>query len=300
MLANNICADKETEEEQEDSNLPNLVAPRPCHIPHPLHTRVVALLKHLEIANQQARAGKHQQAKVHAEWRPAPSLLVRHARELGLGAQHKFALSSKATNLPHNHVLGRLVLGLALGAALRDPRRVERRGDLHHDIGRKQLGPKVGAHTDAVFHLGLAHLVDNGVHFEGKVDVLGRAVPHQLELAVGRDEADDAVAVELAQLDALVELAVLERDASSSGLGRLAPHPVAAGQAHEAVLVEKEAVVKSELALGRAAEVGAHDDLAVDVGAQDGTRCAHEQVHVLDHVHEGFVLAVLDVGLAPG
>lgn len=45
-----------------------------------------------------------------------------------------------------------------------------------------------------------------------QVDVLGRPVPHELELTVGRHEVDDTVRIELAGFHALVELAVLERD----------------------------------------------------------------------------------------
>lgn len=135
---------------------------------------------------------------------------------------------------------------------------------------------------------------------EGQVDVLGGAVAHELELAVGRDEGDDAVRVELAQLDALVELAILEGDTTSRCLGCLCAHPVAAGEAEQAVVVEEQPVVEAELALGCAGQVGAHDDLAGDVGAQDGAGGGHEQVDVLDDIDKGLVLAVLDVGLAPG
>jgi len=33
-------------------NLPDLIAARSCHVPHPLDTAVLALLKHLEISDQ--------------------------------------------------------------------------------------------------------------------------------------------------------------------------------------------------------------------------------------------------------
>ena len=281
-------------------NLPDLVASSPCHVPNPLNARVVALLKDLQVAHQEAGAGKHEQAKVHAERGPAPGLLVGHAGQLGLGAEDKLALASEAANLPDNVVLGRLVLGLSLGAPLRDPSSVERCRDADNDVCGEQLGAKVGAHGDAVLDLCLADLVDDGVDLEGEVDVLGGAVAHQLELAVGRHEADDAVAVELAQLDALVELAVLEGDASGGGLGGLAPHSVPARQCREPVVIEQKTIVEAELALGCAAQVCAHDDLTRHVGAQDGAGCAHQQVHVLDNVDKGFVLAVFDVGLTPG
>jgi hypothetical protein len=225
--------------------------------------------------------------------------LVGHARQFGLGAENKLALPREATNFPNNIVLRRLVLGLALRATLRNSSSVERGRDSDNDVGGKELGAKVGAHANAVLDLCLANLVDNGVDLERKVDILGGPVPHQLELAVWRDEADDAVAVELAQLHALVELAVLERHAAGGSLGSLAPHLVAAREAQQAVVVEQEAIIQAELALRGAAEVGAHNDLACNVGSQDSAGGAHEQVDILDDIHKRLVLAVFNVGFPP-
>jgi len=54
-----------------------------------------------------------------------------------------------------------------------------------------------------------AHLPDCG---------LGDAIAHQLELAVGRDEADGAVGLELVQTHALVEANVLKIDGALASL----------------------------------------------------------------------------------
>ena len=95
-----------------------------------------------------------------------------------------------------------------------------------------------------------------------------------------------------------MELAIFESDASRRRLGGFGTCLVARGRG-EAVAVEEEPIVEAELAFGGAGEVGTHDDLAVDVGAEDGTGGGHEEVDVFDHVDERFVLAVFDVGAAP-
>ena len=112
-----------------------------------------------------------------------------------------------------------LVLCLALGRPLGDARGVQGRGDAHDDVCGEEFAPVVCAHGDGVFHFGLADLVDDGVDLERQDDVLCRAVAHQFELAVRRHEGDDAVGIEPAEADALVELAVLECDAAGGGFG---------------------------------------------------------------------------------
>jgi len=290
---------RQQQEKEENSDIPNFVTSSSRHVPNPFYARVVALLENLEVPHQQPGAREHQQAEAQVEWGSTPCFLIRHARQLGLGAEDKLALPGEAANLPHNVVLRRLVLGFALGAALCDPGGVERCRDADNNVGGEELGTKVGADTDAILDLGLADLVDDRVYLEGQVDVLGGAVPHQLELAIRRNEADDAIAVKLPKLDALVELAVLQRHASRSGLGRLASHPISAGQTQQPIIIQQQAVVEAKLALRCPAQVCAHDDLARNIGAQHGACCAHQQVDVLDDIDEGFVLAVLDVGLAP-
>ena len=277
---------------------PNLIAPRPRHIPHPLHTPIIALLKNLQIPHQQPRTRKHQQTKAQTQRRPTPRLLVRHARQTRLRRQHKLALAREPRDLPHDVVLLGLVFRFALGDALGDPGCVERRGDAHDDVRGEELAAVVGFDGDAVFDFRLAYFIDDSVHFEREVHVLRRAVAHQFELAVGRYEGDDAVGVELPELDALVELAVFERDAAGGCFRGFCAGGVAGGSG-EAVAVEEEAVVETEFAFGRAGEVGSHDDLAVDVGAEDGACGGHEEVHVLDYVYEGFVFSISDVGASP-
>lgn len=279
---------------------PDFITPSPCHVSDPLYTAVVALLEYLEVSNQQAAAREHQEAEAHAQRRPAPRLLVGHGGQLGLGAQHELALSGEPSNLPHYMILCGLIFGLPLCTPLGDSGGVQGRRDADDNVSGEQLGAKVCLDADAVLDLGLANLVDDGVDLEWQVDVLGGAVAHELELAIGRDEGDDAIGIELAQLDALVELAIFEGDTTSRCLGSLGAHPVAAREAQQSVVVEKEPVIEAELALGGAGQVGAHDDLACDVGSQDGAGGGHEQVDVLDHIDKGLVLAVLDVGLPPG
>ena len=274
--------------------IPDLIAAGAGHVPHPLDAAVVVLLKHLQVPDQQARTGEHQQREVEAQRRPAPGFLVRHAGQRGLRRKHVLALAGEAGDLPDDVVLLGLVLRFSLGGALGDFGGVEGRGDADDDVGGEELGAVVGFDGDAVFDFGLAELGDDGVDFEGEVDVFGGSVAHELKLAVRRDERDDAVCVELAQLDALMELAVFERDAAGGGFGGFCAGGVA-GWRGEAFAVEEEAIVEAEFAFRGSGEIGAHNDLTVDVGAEDGSGGRHEEVDVLDYVHEGFVLAVFDV-----
>jgi len=119
--------------------------------------------------------------------------------------------------LPYDDVLGRDVFGLADANLAVDLCRVERGGDPDHDVVGAQLGREVGFDVDSEVDPGLADLVDDGLDPEREADIGGRPVAHQLKLAVGRDERDGPVRVKLAELDALVELAVVKLDRSSIG-----------------------------------------------------------------------------------
>jgi len=110
--------------------------------------------------------------------------------------------------------------------------------------------------------------------------------PHELEFAVGRDEADRAVDVELAELDALMELAVVQLDRlwirAADARRLLRPASVSSARsAADARFVNDKLVLEPELAFWRPAEVCAHQDLAIHVGAQDvawsgqSLSCAH-------------------------
>ena len=70
--------------------------------------------------------------------------------------------------------------------------------------------------TDLDLHLGPARLTDERDDPERQRYVLGGAVAHQLVLAVRGDEADGVLRLELGQLDALVELAVVDGDAGAA------------------------------------------------------------------------------------
>jgi len=104
------------------------------HVPNPLHTAIITLLKHLQIPDQQPRTREHKQREIHAQRRPTPRLLVRHARQLRLSIEHVFRLAREALNLPHDIILAGLVLRFALADALGDARRVQGRGDLDDDV----------------------------------------------------------------------------------------------------------------------------------------------------------------------
>ena len=281
----------------------NLITARSRHVPHPLDTTVIALLKDLEIAHQQAAAREHQQAKRHTQGRPTPGLLVRHARQLRFCAQDEFTATDETGDFPDDAVRLGLIFRFALGGALGDFGGVEWGRDANDDVGGEEFGAVVGFDSDAILDFGGTDFAHDGVHSEWEVDVFDAAVAHHFEFAVRWHEGDGAVRVEFAQLDALVELAVFERD-GAGGRARcfafavcVADGAVGADLSH---LAYEKLVVEAEFAFGRAGEVGAHHDLARHVGAEHGACGGHEEVDVFDHVDEGFVLAVLDVATAPG
>ena len=125
--------------------------------------------------------------------------------------------------------------------------------------------------------MGRAHL---GLCPDERPHGRGDAVRHELELAVGRDEADRPVVLEARQAHALVELDVLHLD----GL----PARVAARA------LEHYLVVQPEPKFGHARQVALHLDRAEDLRADDVAVRIHKQVDALDDVQEDFVLTVAD------
>lgn len=219
-----------------------------------------------------------------------------------LRAQHELTAPDKSRNLPHDAIVLGLVFGFSLRGPLGDLGCVEWGGDPHHDVRCEEFTSVVRFDCDAVFDFCGPDFTYDGVHLEGEVHVLRRAVAHQFKLPVGGHEGDGAVGVELPELDALVELAVFQGHRSGSGAGSLLLPILIADSVGVSGprLREQELVVEAELAFGGPTEVGAHDDLAVDVGAEDGAGCGHEEVDVFDYVDESFVFAVLDVASSPG
>ncbi len=192
----------------------------------------------------------------------------------------------------------RFVLGFALGSALRYPSGVKWCWYANDNISSKEFAAVVRPYSNAVLDFCFTHFVHDRVHFERQVDIFRGPVTHELKLTVRGNEVDDPISIELAKLDTLVELAVLESDATcccSCGLGAGS----GAGRRGEVILAECEPVIEAELALRSSAEIRPHHDLAVDVGSQNGSGCRHEKVHVLNNIHKRFVFSVLDVRPSP-
>lgn len=173
-------------------------------------------------------------------------------------------------------------------------------GNSDDDVCGEELGTEVGLDTDAVLDFGLSNLVDYGVDLEREVDVLSGSVTHELEFAVGGHERDDSVRVEFSQFDALMKLAVLECDTSGCCFGSFGAHPVPTRKAEQTIAVKQQPVVQAKFALRSTREICAHNNLASHVCPQDSARGRHEQVDVLDDIDKCLVLAVLDIGFAPG
>lgn len=219
---------------------------------------------------------------------------MRHRRQRRFSRQHKLALPRKSWNLPHDIVLLGLIFRLPLRGSLRDLRCIQGCWDPHDDVRGEEFAAVVGFDGDAVLYLRLADLVHNSMDLEGKIDILSGSVAHKLKLPVWRYERDDSIGIKLPQLDALMELAIFQRHAASSGLCSFRTSRISRWRG-KVVAIQQEPVVEPKLAFWCAGEVGAHDDLAVDVGAEDGPCCGHEEVDILDYIDKGFVLAILDV-----
>jgi len=106
--------------------------------------------------------------------------------------------------------------------------------------------------------------LDHALDPDQRLDLRVQAVAHELELAVGRDEADGAVVLEAAEPHALVELDVLHLDGLAA---RRAPRRL-----------EHDLVVEPEAQLGHAGEVALHLDRAQDLRAQHVAVAADQQV----------------------
>ena len=154
--------------------------------------------------------------------------------------------------------------------------------DIVGDTPGLELGPGLDHILDPRALVGLNHRLDP----DERLDVGVETVGHEVELSVGRDEADGAVVLEAGQPHTLMELDVLHLD----GLVATA----APGLVGPARGLENEFVVEPELELGHAGEKGPHLDGAVDLAVQHGAIGRHEEVELLDDIEEDFVLLVLD------
>eukprot|EP00053_Salpingoeca_punica_P008787 m.78484 g.78484 ORF g.78484 m.78484 type:complete len:448 (+) comp14750_c0_seq1:297-1640(+) len=115
------------------------------------------------------------------------------------------------------------------------------------------------------------------------LDLASDAVVHGRELAIGRAQHHDAVRLKLRQVDALVEVAVVQQQSVCS-----------AALANDEVVVEAHGDVRGAL------QEALHLDAAVNLCAQDAAGRAEEDGEALQDVDEDLVLAVLLVLEAQG
>eukprot|EP00591_Stephanopyxis_turris_P006959 CAMPEP_0195522536 /NCGR_PEP_ID=MMETSP0794_2-20130614/20799_1 /TAXON_ID=515487 /ORGANISM="Stephanopyxis turris, Strain CCMP 815" /LENGTH=251 /DNA_ID=CAMNT_0040652311 /DNA_START=603 /DNA_END=1358 /DNA_ORIENTATION=- len=135
-------------------------------------------------------------------------------------------------------------------------------------------------------------LLHRGYDPEGQVDVIRNAIPHELELAIGGNERDGPIRVELSEAHTAMEGAVVDlHPGFALGIGSLT--------APLALLLDDEFVVESELAFRHACEFGVHLDHARDLVAEDVAGGREEQVHALEDVDVHLVLAVFDALPSP-
>eukprot|EP00053_Salpingoeca_punica_P004551 m.49696 g.49696 ORF g.49696 m.49696 type:complete len:479 (+) comp12846_c0_seq1:384-1820(+) len=275
-------------------SIADLVQTALADVAHPLeHGRVVVahlVLQDTEVLDLQTRASKWH-LKVDGDGRAGPLLLVHGGEQLNLSVQLGELAARHATDLPDDGVGARLVLGLALVRDDIDLGRVLRRRDDNLDLLAEVLRIKLGADVDNNVNL-VGRLLHHRPHNKGQNHITRGAVLHELKLAIGRNEANGALGVEAAQLDALVEVQVVNRNGLAAVL--------AARVARLLVLVlVVDLVVDAKLALGHAGEVALHADGARDVLAEHGAVGRQEDVDGLQDVEEELVLAVLDALAAP-
>mmetsp|Transcript_22180 Transcript_22180/g.73188 ORF Transcript_22180/g.73188 Transcript_22180/m.73188 type:complete len:470 (+) Transcript_22180:196-1605(+) len=262
-----------------------------CDISHPFDCLVVRLLEDLQEADVQARGGEHGDLEIHGDRRSTPHLFAHRLHHLDFARHEVLGVPREAPKLPDDAPVLWLVFALARsGADVRDGG-VLRARDLDDHVCSEELEGEHRLDLDVDLEPRPAQLLDDGQHAEGQIDVLGDAVRHELELAVGRHKRDGAVHVKLAELDALVEGDVVDVDARAG--------PPQVRLFGLCLVVEQQLVVEPKLALGLPREVALDHDAAGDFVAEDGALGRHEQVAVLDHVDEELVLPVLDALLAP-
>lgn len=195
----------------------------------------------------------------------------------------------------HLAVLG-LVLAGADGALEARAVGVDGDGDHDLDVVGGALEAELAAGLDEELDAAVLVLVDDGLDPDERLDARVEAVRHELEVAVGRDEADRVVRVKAGEAHALVEVDVLH-------LHRLAHRRRAAAAAAAAGVVARAVdlhlVVQTETQLGHAAQLAAHLDGAENLAAQHLARRAHQQVHALHNIEEHLVLGIVDALGAP-
>mmetsp|Transcript_4183 Transcript_4183/g.10782 ORF Transcript_4183/g.10782 Transcript_4183/m.10782 type:complete len:392 (+) Transcript_4183:77-1252(+) len=263
-----------------------LVRARLCDVPHPLYRLIVALLEHLKEAHVQARGGKHGNLEIHRDWRPAPRLVVHAGDHLDLATQRVLRVTWEAAKSPHDRRLIRLILGLTCGRVYVHLRSILGQWDLDEHARREELEGEHGLHLDVHLDARPAELLHHRQHPERQVDRVCDAISHQLELAVGWHKAHRSILVELTQLDALMERAVVDFNPRSR-----APRLVAAVPS---LVVEEELVVQPKLALGHPGEVALDLYVPGHVVAQHSALVRHHQVALLNNIDEELILAVLD------
>ena len=173
--------------------------------------------------------------------------------EAELGTHEELLAASELLDAPDHRVGVRDVLD-STDICLED-RRVDigwnRDNDLH--IVSNGLRLELGFSLDQVLNLRACEVFDDTLSPDEWLDVRIKAVSHQVELAIRRDERDVPLLLELVQADALMELNVLHLDEFSPC------RPV--------LHLKQHLVVETELELGHAGQETAHVDAPKDLRA---------------------------------
>ena len=214
---------------------------------------------------------KHGDLELHMNGRAGPRLGPDSRHELHLGVDPALGLSGETLHAPHNGLLFRLIPGTAKQDLVLGLGGVAGYRDLDDHLRGKQLVGKVGNDLEVDADTGVPVLfLYCGNDSEREIDVVRDTVPHQLELAVGRDERDGPVGIELSETNTAMKGAVINLDGWFPVGSRLLP-------------IDNELVVQSELALWHTRQLCVHLDLYGDFVPEDRSCAAQKQIHTFQY-----------------
>ena len=207
-------------------------------------------------------------------------------RQTEFSSHQELLATPELFDLPdYGRLLGRIVHGTNVSAK---PRRVcvvrNRNSDFNIVGSGSSLELSLG--FEHIFHARAGVRLNDAFNPNKGLDCGIEAVAHQLELAIGRDEADGAIILEAGESHTLVELDVfhLYGFAAGSPTGGL----------------EHDLIIEAQAEFRHAGEVAFHLDRTKDLRAKDVAGRRHEQVERFNDIEEDLILAIADAFTTPG
>mmetsp|Transcript_77782 Transcript_77782/g.172274 ORF Transcript_77782/g.172274 Transcript_77782/m.172274 type:complete len:399 (-) Transcript_77782:268-1464(-) len=254
-------------------------------VPHPT-ARIVRLvpLRYSQVPHLKVRYIVHRDLEVQRDRADLlfNVLAVRRCRDQGhLALDGGLSSALELLNVPDDFVICRQVLGrLPRGATLQLCR--ARGGALweharYSNITAVVLLGDIRTDLDRDFYLVGSRLLRKGKNPEGHTEVPGDAIVHHRKFAVGRVEGERPLILEVLQVYALMEVAIVE------------DHSTITSMAADALVLDVDVLIQRQLQLGVALQVGLHLDAAIDRAVDHETVCAHQHRDPLQDVDEDLV-----------